>query len=459
MSQSLREADKILRESIIYHKGRPVGTAAATDPDGLSAVNYNECFVRDFMISAMVFLLRGEFEIVRNFLESVVEIPNHRRAMSGHNLASGMMPASFRVATDDSGKEVIKADFGDKAIGRVAPVDSMLWWVILLGYYVRVSGDIALAEREDFQDALTNVLHMCLREGFEDFPTMLVPDGSFMIDRRMGVNGHPLEIQVLLCATLDVARNLLMPVRENNTLIEVVNTRRQALLSYLRIMYWMDLKTLNEVHRFTTEEFGRSSRNALNIYPESIPDWLMDWLPNDAGYFVGNLGPSRIDTRFFSRGNLLAVAFGIPYEDQASAMMRLFDARWEDLIGDMPCKICYPALEGIEWKLITGSDPKNVSWSYHNGGNWPVLMVSFVVAAVKADRLDLAKKAFEIADRRLADDHWPEYYDGRRGRLIGRRANYYQVWSAAAHLLTHEILNEPGIVDMFAPETWRPAKR
>ena len=45
---------------------------------------------------------------------------------------------------------------------------------------------------------LQSLLQLLLRESFEDFPTLLVPDGSFMIDRRMGVYGHPLEIQVLL---------------------------------------------------------------------------------------------------------------------------------------------------------------------------------------------------------------------------------------------------------------------
>lgn len=28
------------------------------------------------------------------------------------------------------------------------------------------------------------------------FPSLLVTDGSCMIDRRMGIHGHPLEIQV-----------------------------------------------------------------------------------------------------------------------------------------------------------------------------------------------------------------------------------------------------------------------
>ena len=31
---------------------------------------------------------------------------------------------------------------------------------------------------------------------------------------------------------------------------------------------------------------------------------------------------------------------------QATAIMDLFEERWEDLVGEMPLKIVYPALEG-----------------------------------------------------------------------------------------------------------------
>jgi hypothetical protein len=33
-------------------------------------------------------------------------------------------------------------------------------------------------------------------------------------------------------------------------------------------------------------------------------------------------------------------------------------------MGHMPLKICYPALEYEEWRIITGSDPKN-TWGSH----------------------------------------------------------------------------------------------
>ena len=45
------------------------------------------------------------------------------------------------------------------------------------------------------------ILKLCLADGFDMFPTLLVTDGSCMIDRRMGIHGHPLEIQVFLFTT------------------------------------------------------------------------------------------------------------------------------------------------------------------------------------------------------------------------------------------------------------------
>lgn len=72
--------------------------------------------------------------------------------------------------------------------------------------------------------------------------------------------------------------------------------------------------------------------------------------------------------------------------------MDLIEQRWHDLVGYMPMKICFPALKGLEWRIVTGSDPKNRPWSYHNGGHWPVLLWLLVAAALKTGRVELAQK-------------------------------------------------------------------
>jgi glycogen debranching enzyme len=447
----ISEAQRLLEDSIIYFQEQPVGTVAANDPENLSAANYSECFVRDFMVSALVFLNQGRYEIVHNFLLSVVRLRTQQRAMEGHYVQPGVMPASFRVDQDEDGLETLRADFGEHAIGRVAPVDSMMWWVILLNAYQQASGDQTLAARQDVQHTLRLILELCLRDSFEVFPTLLVPDGAFMIDRRLGVYGHPLEIQALFYGTLRAAVALLSTQDGDIRLIKTAIKRAQALRSYVRIYYWLDGRRLNEIHRFGTEQFGAVNTNMLNIYPESIPHWVTDWLPRKGGYLVGNLGPGRMDFRFFAQGNLLAILFDLTTEKEAAGIMDVYEARWDDLIGMMPAKLVYPAVEGIEWKLRTGSDPKNVPWSYHNGGNWPMLLWAFVAAALKAGRPRLARRAYRIAYRRLQGDRWPEYYDGRNGRLIGRRSNFYQVWTAAGLLFARQLLKDPSGVDALVP--------
>lgn len=448
----IKAAYQILEQSIMYHEGNAIGTVAALSSPDLAAANYEECFIRDFVPSALVFLADGRTDIVRHFLKTVLALRTRERTVAGHEIQPGVMPASFRVQETEQG-EILQADFGEKAIGRVAPVDSMMWWVIILYIYTESTGDTALAQSTEFQDAIRQILHLCLKDSFEVSPALLVPDACTMIDRRMGIYGHPLEIQSLFFAVLRVARHLLIKNdsrRKNDTdILDTASTRQRALQSYVRIFYWLDVERLNEIHRYTTEQFGPDSVNVLNIHPESIPDWVTDWLPDQCGYLVGNIGPSRMDFRYFALGNLIAVMFGLATDVQSEKILRLYEQRWDDLIGSMPVKIIYPAMEGLEWRVRTGSDPKNVPWSYQNGGNWPALLWSFVAASLKTGRGDLAERAYQTAVSRLVYDNWPEYYDGRTGRLIGRRSNLKQVWTATSVILSHKLLEDPELLKLL----------
>lgn len=78
------------------------------------------------------------------------------------------------------------------------PLIAGLWWILLLRAYGKCSGDLSVQERIDVQTGIKMILKLCLSDGFDMFPTLLVTDGSCMIDRRMGIHGHPLEIQVIL---------------------------------------------------------------------------------------------------------------------------------------------------------------------------------------------------------------------------------------------------------------------
>ncbi|KAG2241605.1 hypothetical protein Bca52824_096412 [Brassica carinata] len=195
--------------------------------------------------------------------------------------------------------------------------------------------------------------------------------------------------------------------------------------------YWVDIKKINEIYRYNTEEYSADATNKFNIYPEQIPSWLVDWIPNRGGYFIGNLQPAHMDFRFFTLGNLWAVVSSLGSQEQNEGVMALIEEKWDDLVANMPLKICFPALEQEEWRIITGSDPKNTPWSYHNGGSWPTLLWQFTLACIKMGKLDLAKKAVAVAEKRLKEDQWPEYYDTRSGRFVGKQSRLYQTWTIA----------------------------
>lgn len=68
------EAWRLLIESMVYYCGSPVGTIAANDPLDSNKLNYDQVFIRDFIPSGIAFLLKGEYEIVRNFILHTLQL-------------------------------------------------------------------------------------------------------------------------------------------------------------------------------------------------------------------------------------------------------------------------------------------------------------------------------------------------------------------------------------------------
>ncbi|XP_022752592.1 alkaline/neutral invertase E, chloroplastic-like isoform X1 [Durio zibethinus] len=452
------EAWDLLKESVVYYCGNPIGTVAASDTSSSSILNYDQVFIRDFIPSGIAFLLKGEYDIVRNFILYTLQLQSWEKTMDCHSPGQGLMPASFKVRTvpldgDDSVTEdVLDPDFGEAAIGRVAPVDSGLWWIILLRAYGKCTGDLSVQERVDVQTGIKMILKLCLADGFDMFPTLLVTDGSCMIDRRMGIHGHPLEIQALFYSALLCAREMLAPEDSSADLIRALNNRLVALSFHIREYYWIDMKKLNEIYRYKTEEYSYDAVNKFNIYPDQIPHWLVEFMPARGGYLIGNLQPAHMDFRFFSLGNIWSIVSSLATVDQSHAILDLVEAKWSELVADMPLKICYPALEGQEWRIITGSDPKNTPWSYHNGGSWPTLLWQLTVACIKMNRPEIAEKAVMLAERHLSRDKWPEYYDTRRARFIGKQSRLFQTWSIAGYLVAKLLLANPSAAKILINE-------
>lgn len=173
----------------------------------------------------------------------------------------------------------------------------------------------------------------------------------------------------LRCALL-----LLKQDDEGKEFVERIVKRLHALSFHMRSYFWLDLKQLNDIYRYKTEEYSHTAVNKFNVIPDSLPEWVFDFMPTRGGYFIGNVSPARMDFRWFCLGNCVAILSSLATPEQSTAIMDLIESRWEELVGEMPLKVCYPAIESHEWRIVTGCDPKNTRWSYHNGGSWPGML-------------------------------------------------------------------------------------
>nr|XP_016465575.1 PREDICTED: cytosolic invertase 1-like [Nicotiana tabacum] len=102
----------------------------------------------------------------------------------------------------------------------------------------------------------------------------------------------------------------------------------------------------------------------------SLLAYVLALSPFEDGIFLVNINPARMDFRSFLVVNFIAIFSSLVTPTQEATVMDLIEERWEEWIREMPLKITYPALEGHEWRIVTGFDPKNIGRSYLIGESW-----------------------------------------------------------------------------------------
>lgn len=94
-------ADRLcLRDSRPLHhriSWRACGHRGGNRSESRGGAHYHECFVRDFVPSALVFLLDGRTDFVRNFLTTVIKLRGLQPVPEGHHRSMGLMPASQSI--------------------------------------------------------------------------------------------------------------------------------------------------------------------------------------------------------------------------------------------------------------------------------------------------------------------------------------------------------------------------
>ena len=273
----VQRAWALLKKATVQYQGADVGTLAALETN-TDTVNYDQIFTRNFFVSGLALLLNGKYETVRTFIRVTSDLQQSDASTNCFQAHRGLMPASFKVVEKDRKKELV-ADFGEHAIGRVTPVDSSLWWLLLMYVYINASGDKAIATEDKTCRSIKRILDHYMIGHFELIPTLLVPDGAFMIDRRMGMYGHPLDIEVLFHAALRASREILSidASPDDKNYIERIESRLGHLEDHIRADYWIEL-------RVSTASTAMKRTSSATRLPINI---IFMWPLFRNGYFSG----------------------------------------------------------------------------------------------------------------------------------------------------------------------------
>lgn len=71
------------------------------------------------------------------------------------------------------------------------------------------------------------------------------------------------------------------------------------------------------------------------------------------------------------------------------------------------------------------------------------VLFQLTAACLKMNRPEIAENAIKVAEKRLAQDKWPEYYDTKGARFIGKQARLFQTWSIAGYLVAKLLMENP----------------
>lgn len=99
-----------------------------------------------------------------------------------------------------------------------------------------------------------------------------------------------------------------------------------------------------------------------------------------------------------------------------------------------------------------------MSDSFSSAATQAVLLWLLTAACIKTGRPQIARRAIDLAEARLLKDGWPEYYDGKSGRFIGKQARKFQTWSIAGYLVAKMLLEDPSHLGMISLEEDKQTK-
>jgi glycogen debranching enzyme len=430
--QELRRTARYHAERLLLNNGGELGLLGSNQA-------YQQVWARDSMLCGLGLVLCRDSEGVAIFRRSLDTLRRYQSPLGKvpHNvgLAGTLDPALIAHGgkLEGDGTRVVL----DTA--HAGCVDNNLWYIV--GHYVhyRATGDLRYLQ-EGWPSLEAALLWLCYQDSNE-------------------------------CGLLEV--------HEAMDWADLFGNRYNVL--YDNVLYyacWRAMAELAEARGLDGQRYRDNAldlRQKLNVVlwvgSESPKDWI--WIAGERREWLYTLRRIEVELverpfylpyvafrdyadRFDTLGNLLAILFGVADETKANKILDYLHGC--GLSEPYPVQALYPAIREGErdWREYYRVRNLNLPHHYHNGGAWPFIGGLYVVALVKAGRLEQASQELDkltAMNRQGRQGEWEfnEWCHGISGRPMGYPG---QSWSTAMYLYAQEALERRAVPVFGLDQGW-----
>lgn len=188
------------------------------------------------------------------------------------------------------------------------------------------------------------------------------------------------------------------------------------------------------------------------LYPINLTETLLVQRP----YYLPYMAFRDYGDRFDTLGNLLAIILGVADEIKTNKILEYIKQVGLDAV--YPIRALHPVINPGEkdWRDYYYLRNLNLPYQYHNGGIWPFIGGFYVVALVKAGRLEEAQKQLERLtelNKKGRKQEWEfnEWFHGQTGEPMGYAG---QSWSTAMYIYAYECVKRGEVIVFNASQSW-----
>ncbi|RME54731.1 glycogen debranching protein [Candidatus Woesearchaeota archaeon] len=366
--------------------------------------NYKRIWARDSMITSLAALLTDSKPLHRQVKYSLLTLCKYQHK-------HGMIPSNVEPFFN-------KVSYGGSA-GRI---DSLLWFLIGFGQYVKRTNDRSMLKRcyKKFKRSYSLVhLYEFNEKGF-----IYVPQGGDWADQYIN-EGYILYDQLLYYKALEefiyVRKRLGKDVDKYENILS--SLRKKILVNY-----WLEKRHANSKYVYNKVLYKIFSSKKNYSKPYLLP------------YF----NPSGYGNRFDAFANILALHFNILSDVKKNSLLNYislnFSSRTKHLIPAF-----YPVItsKDREWDDLRNNyltEFRNKPYHYHNGGLWPMLTAFYACYLSHKNKPSALKylDAINHANSLPSNSwHFHEYLSGKSFRALGTK---YMAWNAASSIMAYECI-------------------